>query len=372
MNNILFFKNNFLKILVVTILNVIVSNTCMCQEKLYVKGSLFGRPIETQVDHSFAATMLTNRQDISVTTLFAHYQDQKLCNELLTDITKNYSLDVASLFLYERLYEQNNNKQLQDFYSSTIDLLSSSKLDQELSFLQDYHIVFVPAFNYESNAGNFWQQRELLDSARISHEIIKTYQWGLVEENAQMIADCLQKTTHQHKNVIVVSVSKGGLETALALEKITNPDVLNSIKAWINVSGILKGSPAADHWLKPSKKIWLRFGLFFSGKWKVPLNQLLNNLSYEQRKQKADTLSIPQNIYTVNLIAGKLRTQKDRTELYLPSDGYSPLLDEIADNGDVVVEMSADHTYEGVDLNVRMVALLRYVTNKLQGELVDE
>ncbi|MDR0864655.1 MAG: hypothetical protein LBO74_06950 [Candidatus Symbiothrix sp.] len=353
-------------------MSLITSNICMAQKDLSVDGTLFGRPFSTQVDNDFAATMITNRKDSNVVKLFATYRNTELNDDLLKEITKNYSLNVATLFMVERLYEQERNRQLQDFYLSYIDTLSPFGLDQKLSFLQDFYIVFVPAFNYESNMGNFWEQRELLDSAKIPNEIIKTQQWGLVEENAELIAQKLQEISEQHRNLIVISVSKGGLETALAWEKIQHPDVLKAVKAWINVSGILNGSPAADYWSISKKKIWLKFGLFFSGKWKVPLTQLLNDLSYKRRKQEAKTLVMPQNIYTVNFITAKLRQEKDHASIAIPSDGYSPFLDELVPSGDVVIEMNADHTFQGVNLNVRMFALLQYVVNQLYNIPLNE
>ena len=367
MNNLHFFYKTYcIKSVLLVILVIITTNICVAQKNFYVKGTLFGRPFDTQVDHELAVKMLTNRQDSNVVNLFSNYQKEELNDELLKSITNQYSVDVSTLFLIEKLYGQEKNRQLQDFYLSTIETLSGSNIEQDFSFLRDFFILFVPAFNYESNAGNFWEQRVLLEAAKIPNDIVKTQQWGLVEENAELIVNQLQEISQHYPNIIVVSVSKGGLEAALALEQITNPDVLNSVKAWINVSGILKGSPAADHWLKPGKNLWLRSGLFFSGKWKVPLTQLLNDLSYNKRKQDTQEFAIPQSVYTINVIAGKLKTKKDRSEIILPSDGYSPLLDEIVKHGDVVFEMNADHTYKGVDLNIRMNALFRYIVEQFK------
>ena len=366
MSNFHFFCKTFhIKLFSLVITLALTNDICVAQKDFEVDGTLFSRSFKTQVDHELAVKMLTNRQDSSVVNLFSNYQNTELNDDLLKSITNQYSLDVSTLFLIEKLYEQENNKQLQDFYLSATDTLSPSYLGHDFSFLQDYFVLFVPAFNYESNAGNFWEQRVLLNAAKIPNDIVKTQQWGLVEENANLIVEQIQDISQRHQNIIVVSVSKGGLEAAIALEKLTDLDALSSVKAWINASGILKGSPAADHWLKPSKKIWLRLGLFFSGKWKVPLNQLLNDLSYNKRKQNTQELSIPTSIYTINLIAGKLKTKKDRSDIILPSDGYSPILDEIVKHGDVVFEMTADHTFEGVDLNVRMIALLQYTVNQL-------
>jgi len=367
MNNFRFpDKTHCIRLFLLVITLTLTNNICIAQKDFDVEGTLFGQPIKTKVDHKLAVNMLTNRQDSSVVNLFSSFQNAELDDELLGSITNQYSLDVSTLFLIEKLYEQEKNRQLQDFYLSAIDSLSPLYLGKDISFLQDFFILFVPAFNYESNAGSFWEQRALLDTAKISHDIVKTQQWGLVEGNAQLVVNHLQEISQHHRNIIVVSVSKGGLETALALESLTDDETLSAVKAWINVSGILKGSPAADHWLKPGKKLWLRCGLFFSGKWKVPLNQLLNDLSYNQRKQDTQEFSIPKSIYTINLIAGKLRTKKDKFDIILPSDGYSPLLDEIVKDGDVVFEMGADHTFKGIDLNIRMIALLRYIVNQLQ------
>ena len=39
-----------------------------------------------------------------------------------------------------------------------------------------------------------------------------------------------------------------------------------NIKAWINVGGILRGSPIADNYLKAPKKLFAKFMLWIKGK----------------------------------------------------------------------------------------------------------
>jgi hypothetical protein len=342
------------------------SNACAKQKSYYVEGVLFGHPLHVRVDHKLAATMLTNRQDSSVAKSLASYRNAELSSELLEDITRKYSLNVSTLFFAERLYGQGKNRQLQDYYLSAIDTLPMAEVDRLLSSLQDFHVVFVPAFNYESNTGSFLQQRELLDAARISNEIVKVQPWGLVADNAKMIAQRLQEISRQRSNIIIVSASKGSLETAIALGEILKPDELGAVKGWINACGILKGSPAADYWAVPLRRYWLSCGLFFVGK-QPNLTQLLGDLSYNRRKQDAQTLVIPASVYTINLIAVGLGKRKDRTKMLVPNDGYSPLLDEIVGGGDVVMEVGSNHTFANVDLNIRLVALLRYLVGWQQS-----
>lgn len=88
------------------------------QKKYHAKGDLFGRPFSTQVDGEPAATMLANRQDSSVVILFASGRSAELSSSLPEHIAKEYSPDVSTLSLVERLYGQAKNKQLQDYYLS--------------------------------------------------------------------------------------------------------------------------------------------------------------------------------------------------------------------------------------------------------------
>ncbi|MDR1342502.1 MAG: hypothetical protein LBK18_04495 [Prevotellaceae bacterium] len=355
---------SWLQKIALLLVSVAVSNSCITQKGIYVEGSLLGYPVAAAVDHKLAAAMITNRQDSSVVKFFEEYGNIQPDNEVLASITKKYSLNVATLFFIEKLYSQEKNRRLQDYYLSVIDTLSPQHLAQQLLFLQSVYVVFIPAFNYESNIGNFSQQRELFDAAKVPYEMVNVQPWGSVEDNAEIVAKQLRKINGQHPNVIAISASKGGLETAIALGKILNPGELSSVKAWINVCGILKGSPAADYWAVPVRKWWLSCGLFFAGM-RMDLSALLRSLSYEQRRQEVQELAIPGSIYTVNFIAANLHLKKDRINMAVPNDGYSPLLDEIAAGGDVVVELGPGHTLEGVDLNIRMVTLLRYVVNQL-------
>jgi hypothetical protein len=348
------------------LVSIIVCNSCTTQKELYVEGALLGKHIHTKVDHELAATMITNRQDSSVIKLFETYNNIQLDNEILENITKEYSLDVATLFLIEKLYNQEKNRQIQDYYLSVIDTLFEDNLDKQLSFLQNFYIVFIPAFNYNSNNGNYFKQRELLDSAKMPYEMIKTDPFGRAEDNAEIIAEQLREINRLHSNVIVISASKGSLETAIALRKVLNSDDLNSLKVWINVCGILKGSPVADFWATPFRKWWLSCGIFFMGK-RINLNALLSSLSYKQRIQEKETLAIPGSLYVINFISTNLEMEKSKVKMMVPNDGFSPLWDEIVNSGDVVIETGSNHRLEVVNLNTRLVALLRYAVNQVEN-----
>ncbi len=124
---------------------------------------------------------------------------------------------------------------------------------------------------------------------------------------------------------------------------------------------MLKGTPVADYLNTPFRRVGLHFAKWFIGKPKIKVNALLDDLSYEHCKYK--TLTIPDDIYTVNLIATELGREK-KSKISQPNDGFSPLLDSIIDDDIVVIETGIDHTFEDIDLNNRMVVLLQHIVNR--------
>jgi len=185
----------------------------------------------------------------------------------------------------------------------------------------------------------------------------------MVEDNAKIISNRLQDICKLHSNIVLISVSKGSLETNLALNQYLKLSNMTSIKAWINTCGILNGTPLADYWAKPIRKMWMSMGLFFLGKRDIHITALLNNLSYKRVKKSYSTLPVS-NIYTVNLIGVPLG--KKRNKIFTePNDGYSKLVDEIVDRGLTITEVGADHTFENIDLNIRFAAILNYVNSKV-------
>jgi hypothetical protein len=341
-------------------------------QKISVEGSLFGRPFSTKVNHSLAATMLSNRQDSSVVNLFARYSDTTLHNAMFENITKKYSIDVSTLFLAEKLYKSPVNKRAQDDYLANLDDLSAVDLIQSFDFLKNYHIVFIPGFNYEANRGNFEDQRKLLDSANISNEMIITQPLGLIDDNAKIVASRLWEINKQHNNIILISISKGGAETGIALSHLLSPEDITSVKAWINACGILRGTPVADYWAKPFRKMWIGLGLFFTGKGSINLKSMMKDLSYKRRKN--DVFTMPKDIYTINFVVTSLGQNSNRIAMKVPNDGYSPLLDEITDNGAVVVEIGngLNHTLENLDINIRLTAILRHIVEYGKANKISE
>jgi hypothetical protein len=347
---------------------IIFFASCMVQQKINVKnGSLFGKPFSGQVGDDFSATILTNRTDSCVMEFYEQYDTAKLSNTLLKEITKKYSLDVSTLFLAEKLYKIPANKRAEDDYFSKKNDFENKNLASCLDFLKNYHIVFIPGFNYEENKGSFLEQSELLDSANISNEIIATQPLGLIEDNAKIVADSLRAINKRHNNIILVSISKGGTETGIALSRLLLPEDITSVKGWLNASGILKGTPVADYWMQPFKKMWIGLGLLFAGKGNLNLKEMMTDLSYENRKH--EIVKIPEKIYTVNFVVTSLGQNSNRIIMQVPNDGYSPLLDEITEGGVTIMEIGngLNHTLQNLDVNISLAAMLCHIVEHIEN-----
>ena len=334
----------------------------MIKKMARIQGTLFGRAVQTKVDHELAKTILTNPNDSAVVQFFSDYSNYELNTETLAKITREYSIDVATLFFIKRVYEQDKNRRAQDYYLSGVHDLTEEDIKQQIALLKRYYIVFVPGFQYEcaNNGGDFLDQRAFLDTTDISYEMIMLDEVGLVESNAKMIADRLQELCTIYSDIVVISVSKGGLETAIALDKISEIQNISSIKFWINVCGTLKGTPLADFWLQPLRRIWMSCILFFSGQ-KVNLKRLLNDMSYESCKERYKSITVPPEIVPINLIGVPLGRDK-RSKMAVPNDTFSPSPDSIAGDGAVIVEIDSDHYFKEVDMNKRMMVVLKYIS----------
>lgn len=81
-------------------------------------------------------------------------------------------------------------------------------------------------------------------AARLGIEcrLIPVASLGSVTANAACVAEALAGA--EERSVVLVSLSKGGSDTRIALER--HPALVGRIRAWINVCGLIRGTPISD------------------------------------------------------------------------------------------------------------------------------
>jgi len=336
-----------------------------------IHGQFLGKPLITTVDSKLAGLILTEQSDYRVKQLFDKYEGKPLNNLTLGEIAKNYSVDVATFYFLQCQYQHIKNKEAQDLFYSYSEEMKTGNLPGETMEMKDYFIAFVPGFAYKNDSttgADFSKQRRLLLKAGIENELIETDEWGLSENNAVIIANKLRALSERHQKIIVVSASKGGLETAIAVGKIMKQEETNAIKAWVSVGGILRGSPIADQYLKGPKRLFAEFILWTKGK-KI---DLVKDMSYKRRVVGYKEFQFPSNIKIIHFVGAPLATQiskiiKRRYYSLIklgPNDGITTLPDEISENGIVVTGLGLDHYFNDPNID-RITFALAYVAVKI-------
>jgi hypothetical protein len=360
---------------------------CACAPlaRFETAGEIAGQAVSTEVDSRAAAYYLESYRPGRVDDpgLTARLDAALAENDpapgdrlALQALTRELSADVATLHYIARLYDQPDNRDMQDRYHRLFGEITSSPREDviaELERFRDYQIVFVPGYAYRSNPANgadFSRQRALLTELGFTPILIETEELGSVAANAAMITDVLRDLAAQHDKLVLVSASKGGAETAMALNALRTEPVIDKVRAWISVGGLLRGSPYADRYLSGIKRWVARLMLKRQGQ----PEDILDDLSTVRRRPAFDNLTLPPDVLLLHYVgaplSGDVRDEtRGRYKLLRrlgPNDGLTLLADELTDGGLVVTEVGLDHYFRAPDIDLRTVALTYAVLDELE------
>jgi len=95
-------------------------------------------------------------------------------------------------------------------------------------------------------------------------EIVPTQSFGPLDVNTTILQEWLGR--RKGDPLVLISLSKGSLEVRRLLERRDAASTLHSLRAWINLSGILSGSPLV-HWLlqRPWRAMAVRAAFWWKG-----------------------------------------------------------------------------------------------------------
>ena len=293
------------------------------------------------------------------------FDHQLLDNQLLHKISQQYSLDVATIYALNRLYEIPQNKNAQDKYLSVIDSLEKNIPLVKIEKLKSKYFLFVPGLAYKedpSTGADLARQMRLFKLLGIKNKLIETGEYALAEQNAQIIADEIIETSKKCKDIVLVSVSKGSLETAIALGKLLGEEQLKSVSSWVSVGGILRGSPVADQYLKAPKSWLARFVLWSKGH----SAEVVRDVSHQFRSVTFNSLNFPVHIKTIHFVGIPLTSQVHKRikarycslqKNFGPNDGLTTITDALTMHGIVISELGLDHYFKDENIDIKTLAL---------------
>lgn len=296
----------------------------------------------------------------------------------LRHITCAHSIDLASLFLAERLLSDPVNRPVQAQFERRFRQLQQEALSGKparLAGLDDVLILCTPGWFYAARpqtGADFALPRKMLNEHGIPNRLIPVDENGTVEANAQTIAASLRAASREYANVILVSGSKGGPEAEMALSLLNESGAAHKVKGWVNVGGLLRGSALADKGLRWP---WTWFARFFILKGGSP--DSIASLATARSRARHAGLRLPPQIQVLNYVA--IPMTGDFSERALrgfvtmhstgPNDGLTLILDELPepDPGVTVVELGLDHYFSHPQIHLKTVALAMTIIERVTG-----
>jgi hypothetical protein len=281
----------------------------------------------------------------------------------LQALAQSHSIDLATLLFARSILARPENAELQAIFAS--ELARQRERPPSAPERQTSHpmVLFAPGFRYRSNPENgadFAVQREHLTSLGIPNHLIETDEGGSVEENASLLAAELRR--RKDDRFMLVSASKAGPEVALALGRLLEPEEARSIAAWINIGGLLAGTPLADQAMKGPRR-WLSRIIVW---WMDMELETVRSLRTSESRRRLSSLRLPPDLAIVNVVAATLSgdVSKRATGRYRklrefgPNDGLGLLADQILPGSRTVLLFGEDHFFARHEPRTMALALL--------------
>jgi len=357
--------------------------------RIPASGELGGQKIETTVDSESARYYLehylTGQQNDShldslIDKIHRQNETSRFDREFLRELSEKISVDFASLYLAKYILEDEANRAIQLVYQKELDKVRNEfkgGISPSSSPDSSYLILFVPGWDYVASGAitgaDFAKPRRIINGLGIENRLIEIDPNGAVEDNAAVIADSINRYTATERQIILVSASSGGPAAAQALGELLATAQIRPVKAWVNIGGILQGSPVADHYLRWPRSWLMRAVLLFKG-WSM---ESVRSMSVEKSRPRFNRLHFPEHLLIVNYIGIPLSgdiTERARDSYRVlrklgPNDGLTLISDEIAPQSVTIADLGIDHFFnKDPEIDLKTVALARTVLSVLQSK----
>lgn len=354
---------------------------CSCVPKIPAKGTFHGEVINTTVDAEVARYYLESylagkradpALDSKIEAATRQYANSLPSRDELAALSKTYSVDFAALFFADRLLARTCNQVVNQRFA---DYLANPRARAANS--AQYVVLFVPGWDYVTSGhltgADFAEPRRLATAFGLDNELVPISPTGSVEENARVLARVVTERVPSGKKILIAGASSAGPAIHLALGKLLTKKDLQSVKAWINLGGILQGSPLIDY-AQHRPQVWL-FDL--AAWWQGWKREDVLSMAAASSRTRFARLSIDADILIINYVGIPLSGQLskfagDKYPLLRdagPNDGLTLLTDAIAPRSRTVVAIGRDHFFaEDPRINAKTIAMMALVIVSLEGQ----
>ena len=294
----------------------------------------------------------------------------------LKRLSDEFSVDFAALYLADQIIHTPVNRRFRIAFDHAYNYTRKALPQDRVKLpgaAADYEVLVVPIYLYKRLIGSgadLAAPRAALKRVGLTCHFVETQDDGAIEANADLVAAAIRARMQSGRRLIVISASKSSPEVALALTRL-EPAETRHVAAWINVAGVLQGSPLADEHLFQELE-------FLVGEVDVAGKESLTTL---RGRRRFDSFHVPEHVLVVNYlgipVTGSISFWARRGFYSLrkhgPNDGISLLSDMIIPGGVTLADLENDHFMRGKPLDITTVALVLTVMRWLEhpdGELV--
>jgi hypothetical protein len=336
---------------------------------LPVRGKVAMQTIETRVDSEAARYYLEhylpgNRTDTALDERIDRvYQS---ANGGLPDrgelkrLSDEFSVDFAVLYLADQITHLPTNRRFRIAFDHAYDYTRKALPKDRVKLpaaATDYEVLVVPIYLYKRLIGSgadLAAPRAALEKVGLACHFVETQDDGAIEANADLVAAAIRARTQSGRRLIVISASKSSSEVALALTRL-GPTETRHVAAWINVAGVLQGSPLADEH-RFDELEFLVGEMDAAGK---------ESLTTQRGRRRFDSFHIPEHVLVVNYLGTPVtgtmsfwgRRGFNSLRKHGPNDGISLLSDMMIPGGVTLADLENDHFMRGKPLDIVTVAL---------------
>jgi triacylglycerol esterase/lipase EstA (alpha/beta hydrolase family) len=231
-----------------------------------------------------------------------------------------------------------------------------------------YLFVLVPGWLYRTNTesgADLARPHRVLAARGYAVRLAEIDENGTVEANGDALAAELARLAGDGRRLVLVSTSKAGPETQLALDRLERAGKAGHVAAWVNIGGLLNGTPLADHW-DAWPRSWLAALAFaFMGHG----TESIGSMTTGARRPRFAELGLPAGMLAVTYIGAPRAAEvspgaRDDYAIIAPhgpNDGMTLLADALVPQGVTVVERGLDHYFAAADLDRRIAAMAQAV-----------
>jgi hypothetical protein len=355
---------------------------CASAPKHPVRGEVLGQPVETTVDspiaryyleHYLAGVRADEAMHARIEELLLQFGPGRPSRDDLARLAHLSSIDFAALFLVQRLMADECNRAVNHVFTRE---LGTGSVPAAVA--SRYVVLFAPGWDYidlgNVTGANFARPRALAAQHGFETAFIPLVPTGSIEGNARIVAREVSRLAASGRRILIASASTAGPAVQVALAEHVPAADRAAVAGWLNIGGLLQGSPIIEYLLEWPRRPFFEAGVLWTG-WErdaivelgtTPGRARFSRLRLDPRIRVVDYLAVPLS----GQVGQYARSNYPRLAREGPNDGLTLLADALAPGSLTIVAFGRDHfVAEDPLIEAKTVALMKVMVRVAEGDL---